>query len=274
MEKIGYVYLTTNLVNGKQYVGQHLHDGFDKYYKGSGKAIINAFNKYGWDNFSCEVLQWCTTQTQLNEVEDNCIKLYGTMFPNGYNLRGGGANGKFSKEARENCRKGQNKYWANEENRKKQSKVRKKYISSEEGIKSCKKHSEFMKNYFKCEENSKKASEAQKKRFEDPKERKKSTDRFKKYYENEENRKKHSEAHKGKKFSEETRKKQTEALINNPKLSKKVYQYTKDDEFIKEWCSLHEIQRELGFNITGLSACCLEHKKSYKGYKWSYKPSH
>ena len=34
MEKIGYVYLTTNLVNGKQYVGQHLSAKFDKRYKG------------------------------------------------------------------------------------------------------------------------------------------------------------------------------------------------------------------------------------------------
>lgn len=99
-EFIGYVYLTTNLVNGKQYVGQHLSDDFDKYYKGSGTYIIRAFNKYGWDNFDCKVLQWCTTQTQLNAVEDNCIKLYGTMVPNGYNLKGGGANGKWSEESR------------------------------------------------------------------------------------------------------------------------------------------------------------------------------
>ena len=105
MEKIGYVYLTTNLVNGKKYVGQHLHDGFDKYYKGSGTYIKRALDKYGWDNFDCKVICWCSTQTQLNEAEDNYIKLLNTMVPKGYNLKGGGANGRYSEEARKNCSK-------------------------------------------------------------------------------------------------------------------------------------------------------------------------
>lgn len=155
MEKIGYVYLTTNLLNGKQYVGQHLSDGFDKYYKGSGIAITNAINKYGWDNFTCEVLQWCTTQTQLNEVEDNCIRLYGTMVPNGYNLKGGGANGKYSKESR-------------------------------------KKMSEAKKDKTPTEETRKKMSEAQKNRFQNPEERKKLSEAHKDKHPTEETRKKMS----------------------------------------------------------------------------------
>ena len=103
MEKIGYVYLTTNLVNGKQYVGQHLAAKFDNGYKGSGIAVGHAFNKYGWDNFRCEIICWCTTQKQLDVCENNYIKLLNTMFPNGYNLRGGGAHGKHGKESRKKC---------------------------------------------------------------------------------------------------------------------------------------------------------------------------
>lgn len=198
-EKIGYVYLTTNLVNGKQYVGQHLSEGFDKYYKGSGTAVNRAFKKYGWDNFKCEVICWCSTQTQLNEAEDNCIKLYGTMSPQGYNLKRGGANGRFSKESR------------------------------------------------------KKVSEARKKRFKNPEELKKLSEASKKCWKNEEYRKKQSESNK-----------------NNPKQSKTVYQYTLDGKFVKEWCSVREIERVLGFNHGNISTCCNGKLKSAYDHLWSF----
>jgi hypothetical protein len=46
----GYIYKTTNIVNGKIYIGQHLHDCWDFNYKGSGKMLQKAFKKYGEDN--------------------------------------------------------------------------------------------------------------------------------------------------------------------------------------------------------------------------------
>jgi len=49
----GYIYKTTNIVNGRQYIGQHMSELFDENYKGSGKALLEAINKYGWDNFTC-----------------------------------------------------------------------------------------------------------------------------------------------------------------------------------------------------------------------------
>ncbi len=132
-DKIGYVYLTTNLANGKQYVGQHLSDGFDTKYKGSGTYIKNAINKYGWDHFKCEIVCWCSTQTQLNAAEDNYIKLLGTMYPNGYNLKeGGGANGKYSKEARKNMSEAHKGFKHTEETRKKQSEAHKGHLTSAE----------------------------------------------------------------------------------------------------------------------------------------------
>lgn len=55
--------------------------------------------------------------------------------------------------------------------------------------------------------------------------------------------------------------------------SKKVLQFTKDGVFVKEWASLHEIQRELGFLVSGISACCrgVKHHKSAYDYIWRYK---
>ena len=53
------IYRVTNNVNGKTYIGQHQYtDEKDpmKYYKGSGKALKQAYKKYGEENFSIEVL--------------------------------------------------------------------------------------------------------------------------------------------------------------------------------------------------------------------------
>ena len=58
------------------------------------------------------------------------------------------------------------------------------------------------------------------------------------------------------------------------KLSKKVLQYTKEGEFVKEWDSTIEIQRQLGFKQSNISACCrgAKHYKSAYGFVWSYTP--
>lgn len=264
-EYIGYVYLTTNLLNGKQYVGQHLSDGFDKYYKGSGIAITHAINKYGWDNFNCEVICWCSTQTQLNEAEDNYIKLLGTMFPKGYNLKGGGSHGRYSKEAKEKMSKAQKKYFSKEENRKKASELQKKrYLNPDERRKLSEAHKgkhhtketrqknlEITKKYYESDENRKKHSETMKKYYKSEEARKKISKTLKKYYESEETREKNSKAHK--------------------KYAKAVLQYTKDGEFVKEWFSINEVGRVLCFDIGHISRCCNGNRKSYKGFIWKYK---
>lgn len=55
----GYIYLTTNLINERKYIGQHTSSEFDPNYKGSGKILWQAINKYGWDNFSVRMLCPC-----------------------------------------------------------------------------------------------------------------------------------------------------------------------------------------------------------------------
>lgn len=59
--------------------------------------------------------------------------------------------------------------------------------------------------------------------------------------------------------------------------SKKVYQYTMDGVFVKEWESSKSCS-EYGFNQSAVSACCrnvyCHHKRNdYKGYIWSFNPT-
>lgn len=65
----GYVYLITNLLNGKKYVGMRASPVFDETYYGSGVAIINAVNKYGTESFKREILHWCRDPEELTETE-------------------------------------------------------------------------------------------------------------------------------------------------------------------------------------------------------------
>lgn len=73
---IGYIYLTTNLLNGKKYIGQHKHSSFDTKYIGSGILLTKAINKYGKENFKCEILQECYTIDELNFAEKEWIAFY------------------------------------------------------------------------------------------------------------------------------------------------------------------------------------------------------
>lgn len=90
------IYLRTNLVNGKQYVGQSTNfkqreyewNCLNRSYAGS--LINNARKKYGLDNWKVEILKECETQDELNNLEVYYIKKLNTKRPNGYNLTDGG----------------------------------------------------------------------------------------------------------------------------------------------------------------------------------------
>lgn len=53
--------------------------------------------------------------------------------------------------------------------------------------------------------------------------------------------------------------------------SKKVYQYTLDGQFVKEWFSMADAKRN-GYQSACICHCCKGRLKSHKGYKWSYIP--
>ena len=56
----------------------------------------------------------------------------------------------------------------------------------------------------------------------------------------------------------------------NGKCSKPVIQYNKQGNLIKEWPSIMEVERSLGFDRGNISKCCLGKLKSAYGFKWQY----
>lgn len=74
----GYVYITTNLVNGKKYIGQHRYNKpeVDPYYLGSGKILEQAILKEGRHNFRCAIVEICDSQKELDERESYWIEYY------------------------------------------------------------------------------------------------------------------------------------------------------------------------------------------------------
>lgn len=86
------IYKTTNLTNGKIYVGQ---DAFnDPTYLGSGIILERSIKKYGKSNFKKEILEHCHSKEDLNQREIFWIKtLNATDKRIGYNIALGGDGG-------------------------------------------------------------------------------------------------------------------------------------------------------------------------------------
>jgi group I intron endonuclease len=91
----GYVYITTNLVNGKMYIGQKKSTKFlNEKYLGSGSLLRKAINKYGKENFKVEMICECFSKEELDEKEIYYISLYDAVNNcNFYNLTKGGESG-------------------------------------------------------------------------------------------------------------------------------------------------------------------------------------
>lgn len=88
----------------------------------------------------------------------------------------------------------------------------------------------------------------------------------------EESKKKLSESMTGHKVSEETKKKMSEAhtgKTNAP--TKSVLQFSKNEEFIAEYPSIMEAERQTGCYNQNISQCCQGKRKSAGGFIWKYK---
>jgi len=85
------VYKTTNLVNGKYYIGVHSCKCNPCRYLGSGVALKAAIRKYGRDSFKRQVLREFNTREDAFEYE---ALLVDSSNPMCYNLSSGGLGGR------------------------------------------------------------------------------------------------------------------------------------------------------------------------------------
>jgi group I intron endonuclease len=65
-----------------------------------GNYLYNAYNKYGIDNFEYKLICVCFNE-DCNKFEQEYIKKYNTIYPNGYNLQSGGGNHTLTKEVKQ-----------------------------------------------------------------------------------------------------------------------------------------------------------------------------
>ena len=95
-EMYGFIYITTNHINGKKYIGQKQYDKNNKWktYLGSGIYLKRAIDKYGAENFSKEIIENCETKTSLDERERYWIEYYNAVESDKfYNIASGGDGG-------------------------------------------------------------------------------------------------------------------------------------------------------------------------------------
>jgi group I intron endonuclease len=108
MERIYFIYVTTNLISGKKYIGYHSTYDLNDGYLGSGIALLDSFKKYGKNNFQKEVLEFIKEGENHLEYEEKWIKELNTLLPNGYNIspKGGlGIKGSLSEESKKKISK-------------------------------------------------------------------------------------------------------------------------------------------------------------------------
>ena len=95
----GIVYLITNLLDGKQYVGQTtrtLEERFSEHAQAD-SLLGREIQRDGAENFSREILAECETPEELDAQERFYIKKLDCKHPKGYNLTDGGRRSRSSK---------------------------------------------------------------------------------------------------------------------------------------------------------------------------------
>jgi group I intron endonuclease len=95
MPKNNYIIYKFTSPSGKSYIGQtnDLVKRISAHKRTNGCiAFKSAIDKYGFENFTKEILKENLSVDDANQWEELLIKQHDTLFPNGYNLHSGGRN--------------------------------------------------------------------------------------------------------------------------------------------------------------------------------------
>lgn len=248
-----YIYITTNLINEKKYIGKHFGELNDSYI-GSGKKLKEDIFIYGKENFKKEILYISNSDEENCEKEKQFIKAFSAIKnDNFYNIHEGGNGGNtmagWSEKDKKNYSKKMSLKFSGKNN------PRYGIHLTEETKNKIRQNRDT--KYMKTEEYKKTMSKAI------------SGDKNGMYgkHHTEESKKKMSENSKGKTSGNKNGMygKSNENAING----KKVYMYDKEWNLIKVFVSKTEVLNFLNLKgHTGLDKAIKE-KSIYKNYYWS-----
>lgn len=273
-EPYGFIYITTNMVNGMRYLGRRKigNDNSWHRYLGSGSAFKMALKKYGRECFSRNIVCFCYSEDELNKAEyDLSVFLNVVEDDRWYNLcYGGGATSGYRHSEESKKKMSQNSI-PSEETRQKMSKSAKARCTDEwrktmserfKGRWSGENNPNYG-NHLRIGENNynyknRTSSKNDKPRCSHPR-----TGENNPMYgkcHTEETRTKISKNRKGKLVGAE-----------NPR-ARPIVQLTKYEEFIRKWDYVSEAADFLGVKPWNIITCCSrpEKLKSAYGYKWMY----
>lgn len=286
-DKYYYVYKHTNNLNNKIYIGITIQEPKKRWLNGKGYQNNDYFNKsitkYGWHNFSHEILYEHLTKEEAEQKEIELIAQYkSNQREFGYNIaNGGNCVGTVSEETKRKISESHkgtlawnkglhigvgenNNFYGkkhSEETKKKISianKGRKKTLEQIEKVRnSCKNawRKKIENGYTMSEETRKKISDANKGRI--------ST--FKGHHHTKETKEKLRIAHLGKKKSQEAIEKTAQ------KNRVPILCYDKEMNFIKEFESIVSASNELNIFSSNIIRTLKNQNASAKGYKFRYK---
>ena len=243
------VYLTTNTLNGKIYIGVHSTEDLDDGYLGSGHGIMRALKKHGRHNFVRQILHHCLTDVEAYTIEESIVDADFIKRRDTYNhVTGGQASGlgrKYSDESKQQMSKS-----ASARIRKPHSEETKLKMSQTQQNKTAEQKAEIAKKLSKVNKGLKRSAEQ--------------CERLSKLHKgkimSQETRDKISTSSKGRIFSDATGAK---ISANQRKTYTLLLEHTNETlcvDNIKEWCS----NNSLSFCMIDLT---FKKDRFYKGYK-------
>jgi len=227
------IYKTTNLVNGKIYIGQY--SGKKKGYLGSGTALKNAITKYGKVNFKRETLEEVAIEIAGDREEFWIQQFDARNREIGYNIAHGGKSFNlgitFTKEHKN------------------------KISFAHKGKKRTVEMSTEWKRKLGIAHKGKPKSDDQKRKLSEANKGKHENTYFKIYNQIREY---------DKDFLKEI------GIKGSKVISRRVGQYALDNVFVREYESISSASREIGITVSNIVNCLHGKQKTAGGYKWKY----
>ena len=258
--------------SGKTYIGQTtktVEERFRQHQQKNNKcvAIYNAIQYHGWDAF--EKNWYEVPDGDLNKHEELMIEVLGTLSPDGYNLKEGGANGRHSEETKIKIKEKNTGLSRSEETKKKISEANQGSKNSMFGIKGDKHpmfgipRSEHTKQKLREANIGKKLTEETKQKLSESRLGKIPT---------EETKQKLREKLLGKKHTEESKQKMSDAKRGEKNsCSRRVYQYDLHGKLINSFGSVVDAASYLGKKDgSTIGKCAIDTRKTAYGFSWSF----